>query len=97
MNRLLFKLNNLSNIEYNLKESERLLNIVQEKFDKVNGINKKIDIKVKEVQIKSDNINIEVLNNQNQNNQIINEIYKIDEIGTKDVINKIDLITQFDK
>jgi hypothetical protein len=56
-------------IEENLKESERLLNDIQSKFEKIKGNNHKMDIEIKEIKIKSDDINIENLNNNNKLNQ----------------------------
>lgn len=75
-----------SNIEQNLKESERLLNTIEKEFSKIKGNNNKIDIEVKEVKIKSDNINIKDLNNQNNLNQ--------DFIKKQEILNQDNTIIQ---
>ncbi len=58
-----------TNIETNLKESERLLNEVNSKFQEIKGKNAKMDVEIKEIKIKSDDINIDNLNNNNKLNQ----------------------------
>lgn len=74
------------NIEENLKESERLLNDIQSKFEKIRGNNHKMDIEIKEIKIKSDDINIENLNNNN----ILNQNY----IKEQNIIKQDNILNQ---
>ena len=78
-----------TNIEQNLKESEQLLNKVSEEFNKVKGNMQKIDIEVKEVNVKSDNMVIDNLNSLNKTNQKSIESNNLQEINKEDSIEKV--------
>lgn len=87
-----------SNIEDNLKESERLLNEIHNIFEKTKGNNIKMDVQIKDIQIKSNDINIENLNNQNKTNQIMNEIKTKDDNLLKEVTDNSDVyVDKIDK
>lgn len=68
--------------EKNLKESEQLLNKVSEEFNKVKG-------NVKEVNIKSNKMSIDNLNDLNKTNQKSIEINNLQKINQEDSIEKV--------
>lgn len=78
-----------TNIEQNLKESEQLLNKVSEEFNKVKGNTQTIDIEVKEVNIKSNKMSIDNLNDLNKTNQKSIEINNLQKINQEDSIEKV--------
>ena len=90
-----------TNIEQNLKESEQLLNKIREEFNKVKGNTQKIDIEVKEVNVKSDKMIIDNLNDLNKTNQKSIESHNLQKIDKENELenieNKIEISNSYKK